>query len=179
MHTCRQCRSWGFWPLRRGLLVLYRVQVTARARPTAAVAVKGDLAVGALPVIGGRFMNPAYLGLGEACVHAEFQNSLNAHTSTEHAARRTARSTSGGWVGCRIYVTVANMGRKEGKCLHCKQISVMHYSPEFAWYQTGRIVSQQQLAEHVWLVPLGCSGGAQQGPSIHIIQFGLQGKPLF
>ena len=46
---------------------------------------------------------------------------------------------------------------------------------------TGRIGSRRQLAECAWLVSLGCSGGAQRacGDHLHIIQLGLQGKPIF
>ena len=46
---------------------------------------------------------------------------------------------------------------------------------------TGRIGSRQQVAETPWLVSLGCSGGAQRSCRVHlhIIQLGLQGKPLF
>ena len=45
---------------------------------------------------------------------------------------------------------------------------------------TGRIGSRQQLAENVWLVSLGCSGGVQRycGVHLYIIQLGLQGKPI-
>ena len=45
---------------------------------------------------------------------------------------------------------------------------------------TGRIGSQQQLAESAWLVSLGCSGGAQRSSRVHlhIIQRWLQGKPI-
>ena len=47
--------------------------------------------------------------------------------------------------------------------------------------RTGRIGSRQQLAENVWLVSLGCSGGVQRycGVHLYIIQHGFKGKPLF
>ena len=50
--------------------------------------------------------------------------------------------------------------------------------PQFG--HTGRIGSRQQLAENVWLVSLGCSGGVQRycGVHLYIIQLGLQGKPI-
>ena len=46
---------------------------------------------------------------------------------------------------------------------------------------TGRIGSRQQVAENVWLVSLGCFGGAQWSCRVHlpIIQRGFKGKPLF
>ena len=45
---------------------------------------------------------------------------------------------------------------------------------------TGRIGSRKQLAEKVWLVSLGCSGGVQRarGDHLHTIQRWLQGKPI-
>ena len=45
---------------------------------------------------------------------------------------------------------------------------------------TGRIGSRQQLAENVWLVFLGCSGGLQRycGDYLHQIQLGFYRKPL-
>ena len=51
---------------------------------------------------------------------------------------------------------------------------VGHVSP------TGRIGSRQQLAENVWLVSMGCSGGVQRycGVHLYIIQLGFEGKPI-
>ena len=42
---------------------------------------------------------------------------------------------------------------------------------------TGRIGSRQQLADNIWLVSLGCSGGAQRSCRVHlhIIQLGFDG----
>ena len=41
--------------------------------------------------------------------------------------------------------------------------------------------NRQQLAENVWLVSLGCSGGAQRacGDHLHLIQHGFQENPFF
>ena len=46
--------------------------------------------------------------------------------------------------------------------------------------RTGRIGSRQQLAENVWLVSLGCSGGVQRycGVHLYIIQHWFEGKPI-
>ena len=47
------------------------------------------------------------------------------------------------------------------------------------WYTvTGRFGSRRQLAENMWLVSLGCSGGPQWSCRVHlhIIQLGFKGK---
>ena len=46
---------------------------------------------------------------------------------------------------------------------------------------TGRIACRQQLAEIVWLVSLGCSGGSQRSCRVflHIIQLGWMENPYF
>ena len=69
---------------------------------------------------------------------------------------------------------IAQNGSKQLQCMAERSLGLPCIS-------TWRIGSRQQLVEIVWLVSLGCSGGAQQSCRVHlhIVQLGLNGKPLF
>ena len=67
-------------------------------------------------------------------------------------------------------------------CVHSTKPLSRHTAHPRPWVTTtGRIGCRQQLAGNVWLVSLGCSGGAQRSCRVHlhINQLGSRGKPLF
>ena len=75
--------------------------------------------------------------------------------------------------------TLAKCQNKQAK-LYCVLLLAEVARTQLANWPTGRIGSRQQLAENVWLVSLGCSGGVQRYCGVHLykIQLGLQGKPI-